>query len=460
MAFSIALRKPIVDHFEAPASKPESQRALLAASLANGCSTITGFLRSNETKAMVDACRAIGATVTHEGDTVRVHGLGQHDVVAHGISRHSLQDATYVWASGSALVGRVFATIGSALPKPMVVDGNANLRSRPLAPLVSLLEEKGVSFNYLDRPQAWPCVALSSALPGGTYRLKTSTSSQFATALLVAAPLANHETRLELTGENYSLSYILQTVDMMRRFGVPVEIANEARSILVPADSRYQPSDVRLTGDFTSASYLMGAAFVTRGSVTIDNLDPKSLQGERAMVDILESLGVDVTWRDDGFLHVNCTQLPEKVDVAINLQNCPNILPTVAAMAATIPGRIRITGARLTQFHKSPRIEAMATEIGRAGADVTILRDRDGKIDGLEIKGDRTQPGDVTFADHGDHRIFMALSLFAMACRRPCAFEGSCDTADSFPAFRDLLCLDDRTDAPEGHADHRIRTVA
>jgi 3-phosphoshikimate 1-carboxyvinyltransferase len=204
----------------------------------------------------------------------------------------------------------------------------------------------------------------------------------------------------------------------------------------------------------------MGAAFVTRGVVTIGNLDPKSLQGERAMVNILDTLGAEATWRDDGFLHINCTHLPDRIDVAIRLEDCPNILPTVAAIAATAPGRVRITGARLTQFHKSPRIEAMAAELGRAGVDVTILRDRDDVIDGLDIRGQRTQLGGVTFADHGDHRIFMALALLAMACRQPCSFAGACDTSDSFPAFHDLLRLDDQAGRPADDSDKLVRSVA
>ncbi len=454
MDFSIAFRAPITDHFIAPASKPESQRALLSASLAGGSSRINGFLQSNETQAMVNACRSIGAVIEHDAEGIRVHGLDSRAMPAERLDSDPLQDAIYVWASGSALVGRVFATLGSALPRPLIVDGNANLRSRPLAPLVQLLEGKGVRFAYPDRLHCWPAVALSSSLPGGHYRLPTSTSSQFATALLVAAPLAKDETRLELTGEPYSLSYILQTVEMMRRYGVEVEVSDEARTIRVPAGSRYQPTDIDLTGDFTSASYLMGAAYVTRGAVTIGNLDKNSLQGERAMVAILESLGVTVAWREDGALSVDCTNLPASVDIAINLQNSPNILPTVAAMAATAPGRVRITGARLTQFHKSPRIQAMAAELGKAGADLGLLHDGEGLIDGLDIRGRRRQPGGVTFANHGDHRIFMALSLLAMACEQTCYFEGPCDTTDSFPAFHDILRLEER------HGEDQVRTVA
>ena len=465
MAFAIGFREPITDHFKAPASKPESQRALLSATLAEGRSTIHGFLGSNETKTMVAACRSLGAVVEQNGDILSVDGVGRAafdavDFKGPSPTTGSARAGTYIWASGSALVGRVFTAIGSALPGPVIVDGNSNLRSRPLAPLVQLLEEKGVRFDYPDRHQAWPCIALSSNLPGGSYQLATSTSSQFATALLIAAPLAERETRLELMGETYSLSYIMQTVDMMRRFGVPVETSSDAHAILVPEGSFYQPREVRLTGDYTSASYLVGAAFTTRGRVTIDNLDPENLQGERAILEIVQKLGAKTSWQENGTLLVDCTDLPERIDAAVDLKNCPNILPTVAAIAATIGGRVRITGARLTQFHKSRRIEAMAKELGQAGVGISLLDGEGGLIDGLEVRGRRVHPGGVTFADHGDHRIVMALSLFAMACRQPCRFDGNTDTADSFPAFRGILNLEGNQDRAAISADQLERTVA
>ena len=161
----------------------------------------------------------------------------------------------------------------------------------------------------------------------------------------------------------------------------------------------------------------MGAAFTTRGRVEIANLDPESLQGERAMVGIMQGLGARVAWLPDGALAVDCRHLPDEVDVAFDLRQSPNILPTVAALAATVRGRVRITGARLTQFHKSPRVEVMAREFAKAGVTVSILRDRDGVPDGLQVRGAATHPGHVTFASSGDHRIFMALALFRARLR-------------------------------------------
>lgn len=430
MPVLISRREPIHARFTAPASKPETQRAILAAALAEGSSRLEGALAARETEAMIRACRALGAEITAEAAGLRIEGVGPRlrD------PRHAGQDC-YIWAAGSALVARIFATLGSAIPQRVIVDGNDVLRSRPFAPLFELLGRHGVAFEHLDREHRLPCIATSQSLPGGTFRIGTSISSQFATALLVAAPLAERATVLELTGEHHSLPYILQTVDMLRRFAVPVAVGPDARTITVPAGRPYRPQTVALTGDYTSASYLMGAAYTTRGRVEIANLDPASLQGERAMVEILAGLGAEIAWTAGGALIVDCTDLPDEVEASFDLRPSPNILPTVAALAATTRGRVRITGARLTQFHKSPRIEAMAQELAKAGIAVTVLRGGDGVPDGLELRGRPASPGHVTFSSHGDHRIFMALALFALSCERACGFGDSHDTADSFPGF-------------------------
>ena len=140
-------------------------------------------------------------------------------------------------------------------------------------------------------------------------------------------------------------------------------------------------------------------------------------------------------------LAVDCTALPARVDAAFDLSDSPNILPTVAAIAATIPGRVRLTGARLTQHHKCPRIDAMATELAKAGVTVSVLYDKEGATDGLEIHGRARHNGRTSFSNHGDHRIFMSLALFALACKEPCSFDESNDTSDSFPDFFKMLGL-------------------
>lgn len=430
-------RGPIMGSFQAPASKPDTQRAMVLAALARGTSTLLRPLASRETAAMAAACRMLGAKLTDQGERLSVEGLGlEQPGGGQGSTR-------YVWAGGSALIGRLFTTLGAATADRIVVDGNCNLRSRPFAPLFAALAEKGVRYDFFDGPDRLPCAAASTALPGGHFKIATSVSSQFATALLLPAPLARTATTLELEGPAYSLPYIRQSLAMMRRFGVPVLVDKAEREIGVPAGGGYRAQTVAIGGDFTSASYLFGAAFVTRGRIAVGNLDADSLQGERAITDILAALGAAVAWREaDRTVTVDCTALPEEVDVALDLRDCPNILPTVAAMAATIPGRVVVSGARLTQFHKSPRVSAMAAELAKVEVPIRLLHMADGTVDGIEVRGRSGHCGGAVFSSHGDHRIYMSLVLLALAGERPSTFADPIDTSDSFPDFSSALALE------------------
>lgn len=441
----IRRRSPIDAHFLAPPSKPETQRAMFLATLAEGTSTITSPLVSRETEAMATACRMLGAAIEPEAGGLAIAGLGPK-------LRTPPQPRTrYVWAAGSALIGRLFATLGAATPDRVIVDGNCNLRSRPFAPLFAALAEQGIRYDFYDGAGRLPCAATADSLPGGHYRLATSVSSQFVTALLMPAPLARRATTIELVGPTYSLPYIRQTVEMMRRFGAAVLVGDGERELAVAADQALRARAIALGGDFTSASYLMGAAFITRGRITVGNLDRDSLQGERAICDILATMGARVVWRPDGrSVTIDCRDLPSEVDAEFDLRDCPNILPTVAALAATIRGRVRLAGAKLTQHHKSPRISAMAAELAKVAVPVTLLRDADGAIDGLEVRGRPTHGGEVVFSSHGDHRIFMSLALLALAGERPSTFAQPCDTADSFPEFARMLGLAGAPDAARG----------
>jgi len=407
------------------------------AALADGLTTIRSPLIARETTTMIEACRSLGAEVSLSGDRLEVRGIGpefSHAPPTSGGRSH------YIWASGSALVARLFIIIGSALPESIIVDGKCNLRTRPFEPLMAALRSKGVELAFLDTPDRLPCKVLSSALPGGHYLLRTDISSQFATSLLVAAPLAEGPLTVELTGPNYSISYIRQTVDMMRRFGVNVEAEQDMSRMSVPCSQTYQARDVDLRGDYTSASYIAGAAFVTRGHIRLDNLDPASMQGERAIIDILRELGADVRWiQGSDALIVDCSRPLRPVDATFDVSDCPNIVPTVAAIAATVPGRTRIEGGRLTQNHKSRRIDAIAAELSRAGVSLRVLRSEDGLVDGLEINGTELHAGGAVFSAHEDHRIAMSLIIFSLACEQPCSFSRPVDTADSFPEFQDHL---------------------
>jgi 3-phosphoshikimate 1-carboxyvinyltransferase len=440
MRMTISRRVPIEGEFNAPASKPETQRALVMAALADGLTIIHRPLVARETLIMMEACRSLGAEVSVLDDRLEVRGIGSS--FHHNVTPATRGDIRYIWAGGSALVARIFLGIGLAVAENVIIDGTSNLRSRPLEPLTAVLRDKGADLRFFDAPDCLPCSAMSAALPGGRYLLGTDISSQFATSLLVSAPLAASPLHIELAGPSYSISYIKQTISMMACFGIAVEATEDIRQILVPNDRSYQARDIELTGDYTSASYILGATFVTRGRVLLSNLDPGSLQGEAAIVDILIELGARVQWIQGAHaLLIDCTDLPSSADATFDVSDCPNILPTVAAVAATVPGRVRIVGGRLTQNHKSRRIDAMAAELSKAGVSVEILKGQDGCVDGLEIKGSMHHEGGIEFSGHGDHRIAMAMTLFGFACSHPCSFADEIDTTDSFPEFTSYLGL-------------------
>lgn len=430
----ISRHDPIRGEFRAPASKPETQRALVMASLADGLTRIGRPLVARETLVMMEACRALGAKVALLDDRLDVSGIGP--IFGRSPDQNGPCETRYIWASGSALVARLFLTIGSAMPERIVVDGKCNLRVRPFEPLTAALKRSGVELEYFDGADRLPCAAVSTRLPGGSYRLGTDVSSQFATALAVSAPLADQPVQIELTGPSYSLSYIRQTLSAMAHFGIRLTADDDLRNIEISNERGYRSRDVEITGDYTSASYILGAAFVTRGQIIVSNLDQKSLQGESSIVGILADLGAGIRWLPgEDKVDIDCRDLPERVDAEFDLSDCPNILPTVAALAAAVPGEVRVTGGKLTQNHKSPRITATATELRKAGVQVEVLTDGAGCVDGLLIRGAGEYQGDVEFSDHGDHRIFMALTLFSLACRTPCAFAEAPDTQDSFPEF-------------------------
>lgn len=431
MVRQVGRRSPITGTYRVPASKPETQRALVMAAMAAGRSTIDGALQARETALMVDACRALGAVITFDGGTFTVDGVGQERLRAAPAG-----GLRWIWAGGSAFVARSFTAMGAALPGRTVVDGNGVLRGRPFAPLFDAMRAKGVNLAGPEGDARLPAVVQGGRLAAGPWRLGTGVSSQFATALLLAAPLTGAGMAIELEGQGYSLSYIGQTLDVLRRFGVPA--AADGPLLRVPAGYPVA-TDLALTGDWTSASYIIGAALVTRGKLVLENLDLASLQGERAIADIASALGAKLRDLGGHRLLVDCTSLPGEVDLAFDLTDSPNILPTVAAITATLPGRVRITGARLTQHHKSPRVQAMAAELGKAQIQASVLRDGEGQIDGLEIRGRQRHAGGVAFTSHGDHRIFMATALLAFAGDRPSSFPDAAGTEDSFPAFAELL---------------------
>ncbi|HEY0525417.1 MAG TPA: 3-phosphoshikimate 1-carboxyvinyltransferase [Stellaceae bacterium] len=414
-----------------PSSKPETQRALLIASLAEGTSRIYNDLRCQETDTMIAACENIGAKIRRHDGYAEVTGVG---------GRRTSARSPIIQASGSGLVFRTFAAIASAIEGITVITGDATLRNRVMSPLIASLRDLGAEISHIAEDGRAPIVVLGDRLEGGVTTVPGNISSQFITALLLAAPLARKPTTIRVTGTILSQSYIRQTLTAMRHAGAAVDCTDDFRTFRVEPGA-YRAVDTVISGDYTSASYLLAATALFEGRYTLRNMSEESLQGERAIVDIVRRLGLQLAFdeRDQTLTVVNGGRGVLKGDFHFDTSDCPNIIPTLAAIGAFVDGTFKVTGGSITRLHKSPRIQAMIAELTKLAVDIEPIFDGD-VLDGFLIRGDGADPeGGVELSSWGDHRIFMSLYIATAKCRHGNRLPGGDSVVCSFPGFFDAF---------------------
>lgn len=410
--------------FRVPSSKPETQRAILTGTLADGVSHVFNDLRCDETETMKRACRELGAEITDQDGCLEIRGCGRP-------FRH---DGQLIHAEGSGLVFRTMTALSSVHGSPVVVTGNEVLCQRVMAPLLDALRDLGADVESICHQGRAPVVNWGRGLHGGRCLLPGDVSSQFVTAILFAAPFAESAVEIEVMGDVYSQSYIKQTLSYLVQAGVRASVSDDYRYYRVEP-SAYGKRDVAIPGDFTSASYLLAAAALYPGRSVLANISSESAQGEYSIVPILERLGLRIAFdRGSSSLIVDNHSGSLHGDFEVDARNCPNIVPTLAAIGAYVKGSLRVVGGRITRFHKAPRIEAMVTELSQAGVDIRSVYDGDA-CDGFEVRGAPTYSGGRMFSSWGDHRIFMSLFVASLRMRSANLFSGFNDVRLSFPEF-------------------------
>lgn len=416
------IQKPV---FIVPASKPETQRAIIIAALADGVSHIYNDLRCVETKTMINACRSIGAKIIEHDEHLEIQGIsGKIDFQERVID-----------SKGSGLVFRIFTVLASTCNKPVILSGDTTLRQRVMAPLFDALSKLGTKLECICDVDKAPIVNWSSELKGGKVTLPGDVSSQFITAILLCAPLAKEPIEIHVEGTVYSLSYIKQTIVSMEAAGIHVKTNNKFNYFRVEP-GHYCAVDTNVGADYTSASYLFAyAALSNEKTIILRNIQKNSNQGERAIVDIIRTLGLEVIFDDNkNELVIHNSEDTLCGNFELHAIDYPNIIPTLAAIGSYVNGTFRVTGGSITQLHKAPRIKAMIKELSKLGVDIKALYN-DEKYDGFEIKGKSQYKGGVEFSSWGDHRIFMSLFLTTLRAQQPCYLEGYADVVCSFPDF-------------------------
>ncbi|MGX2966940.1 3-phosphoshikimate 1-carboxyvinyltransferase [Ursidibacter sp. B-7004-1] len=405
-----------------PGSKSLSNRALLLAALAEGTTKVTNLLDSDDIRHMLNALKQLGVNYQLSDDKTvcEVTGVG----------------GAFEWQSGLALflgnAGTAMRPLTAALclkgntESEVILTGEPRMKERPILHLVDALRQLGANITYLENEGYPPIAIRNTGLKGNYVKIDGSISSQFLTALLMAAPLAENDMTIEIIGDLVSKPYIDITLAMMRDFGVTVSHQNYQLFSVKGQQKYHSPQQYLVEGDASSASYFLAAGAIT-GKVKVTGIGKNSIQGDRLFADVLEKMGAKITWGDD-FIQAEQGEL-KGIDMDMN--HIPDAAMTIATTALFAQGETVIRNIYNWRVKETDRLTAMATELRKVGAEVEEGEDFI-RIQPLAL-------ADFKHAEietYNDHRMAMCFALIALSNTPVTILDPKC-TAKTFPTFFD-----------------------
>jgi 3-phosphoshikimate 1-carboxyvinyltransferase len=388
-------RGPLDADVRVPGSKSITNRALLIAALADGESRLTGCLASDDTRVMCEALEALGAgieTGEREEDFWRVWGTGARlQTPAHPLD-----------VANSGTSARFLTAACTLCLEPVVIDGSPRMRERPIGDLTRALAQLGARVEVLGEGDCPPVRVLGGGLPGGEAVVDARQSSQYVSAILLAAPYAQHDVRLRFVeGRLTSRPYVDLTLEVMRSFGAEAGWT-ESGTIEVRVRRPYVARDYAVEPDASSAVYPFCAAAIAGGSVRVQGVPERSLQPDFGVLALLEKMGCTVVRRGTSVeLRGPERRLHSLGQVDMNAMPDAALAYAVVALFADRP--TRITNVGNLRIKESDRLAALEAELRRLGARA------EAGLDWIQIA-----PGPLHGAEirtYDDHRMAMAFSL-------------------------------------------------
>ena len=392
-----------------PCSKSYAQRALAAALLASGRTTLRGIELCRDTLSAMAAIKLLGAEVEIIDDNTLVINGG-------------LKPRTQTLNVGeSGLAARLFTPIAATAGVPITIEGEGTLLHRPMAMMVEPLKELGVAVR--DGGGRLP-IEVCGPMRGGRITVDGSMSSQFVTGLLIALPVSERDTTIEIEGA-VSTPYIDMTLETLERFGVEV-MYNEGdySQFYIEGGQQYQAVDYTIESDWSAAATIMVAAAIA-GEVTVNNISTLSRQADTAIIRALERAGasiiieentISVAHRDLEAFEFDATQ-------------CPDLFPALVALAAAAKGVTTLRGVGRLRGKESDRGEVLRSEYAKLGIDIEIDYDEDE----MRVVGGHIEAAEVD--SHDDHRIAMSLAISALRTDNEIVIKNSDCVSKSYPSF-------------------------
>jgi 3-phosphoshikimate 1-carboxyvinyltransferase len=411
------LERPPVATIRVPGSKSITNRALVLAALTEPekQSQISGALRSEDTEVMVDALRALGFRVTADWGTNSIQV--RRNASASPIPANKAD----LFTANSGTTMRFLTAMVSLGNGRYRLDGVARMRERPIEDLLAALRQLGVRAES-ERGDGYPPVTINSyGLRGGTVRINGETSSQYLSALLMAAPLARSHVTIEVAGTLVSRPYVEMTLRIMEAFGVAVE-SDLATYFDVPVQPWYEAQTYCVEPDASSASYFFAAAAIAGGEVSVADVKADGLQGDSNFVNLLYEMGCHVVGGTSG---TKVKGWPLQ-GVMTDMNAISDTVMTLAAVACFADGPTTIRNVAHIRHKETDRLAAVATELRRLGAEV------DEFADGLTITPRPLHGAEVE--TYNDHRMAMSLALIGLKVPGVVIKNPGC-VAKTYPGF-------------------------
>ncbi len=420
-----AVRGPLDASISVRGSKSITNRAMVAAGLADGTSVLEGILLADDTRLMIDALRALGIAVTVDEPACSAEVTGCRGLIPVGDAKVSCGNAGTVMR---------FVTAMAALGRGRYeLDGVERMRQRPIGALVDVLRTLGAGVEFPGADGYPPVVVHARGLGGGDVLFNAPDSSQFVSATLLAAPCAGSDVRIEVKGSVPSAPYLKMTTSVMDHFGVAVlsQYDDHGAKFVVAAPQRYAGRTYAIEPDASNASYFLAAPAIVGGRVTVNRLGTDSIQGDARFVDVLERMGCRIERGADTLTVHGPPKGMNLAGIDIDLNAMPDMVQTLAVVALFAEDPTTIRNVANLRVKETDRLAALDRELTKLGA---VVHQQD---DGLRITPPTTvRPATVDTYD--DHRMAMSFALVGIKCPGVVINDPQC-CGKTFPEFFERL---------------------
>jgi 3-phosphoshikimate 1-carboxyvinyltransferase len=400
-----------------PGSKSLTNRALMISALANGTTRLTNALFSDDSRYFVEALQTLGFDVQLDE--------ANHEMIVTGLGGKIPATKAELFVGNSGTTARFLSALLTLGNGEYVLDGEPRMRERPIGDLIYALHQLGVEMEATNNCP--PVEIFAKGLMGGKTKIAGNISSQFLSALLMVAPYARSPIKIELTTELSSKPYVDMTITIMRDFGIEIERYEYSKFTIHPA-SYFPLSSYPIECDASAASYFFAAPAICGGTVCVENISRKSLQGDIHFLEVLSQMGCTVTETDVGLQVTGTTDLR---GIDVDMRDIPDTAQTLAAVAPFAASPTRIRGIASARLKETDRIHATCTELTRLGVRV------EEHADGMTIHPvEKMRPAIIQ--TYNDHRMAMAFSLIGLRFDGVTIENPSC-VSKTFPGYFDVL---------------------